>query len=330
MRPLVIAAAIVALAQPAAAKKVTIKLGTMAPSGSSWHRLLKEMGNRWAEVSNGQVRLKVYAGGVVGNEEDMMRKMRIGQLHAVAVTSVGLKEITRAPQSISAPGLIADDNEWHHVFEKMRPAWNQQVEKRGYKVLAWADLGWVYMFVRDPIQSPADMQGSKVFAWAGDPKAVESWRAAGFRPVVLSATDVTQGLSTGMIDGYAATPLMAMTARWFEHTPYMVKTAWGHLPGATVVSQKAWAKIPAELQPRLLAVAGEFAARVDAEVLRMQEEAVAAMRKRGLQMVDLDKAGQRTWNEMAEKAWPVIRGGVVEAADFDATLAARDSYRAGK
>ena len=92
MRTLVIAASLLA-AHPALAKKVTIKLGTMAPNGSSWHLLLKEMGARWAEASDGQVKLKVYAGGVAGNEVDMMRKMRIGQLHAAAITSLGLKPL---------------------------------------------------------------------------------------------------------------------------------------------------------------------------------------------------------------------------------------------
>jgi len=330
MRHLVIAASLLAVAQPAVAKKVTIKLGTMAPNGSTWHLLLKEMSARWAEVSDGQVKLKVYAGGVAGNETDMMRKMRIGQLHAAAITSLGLNHITRAPQAISIPGVIADEEEWSHVFAEMQPIWNGQVEAKGYIILGWSDLGWVHLFVNRSVKSPVEMQGMKVFAWAGDPAAVESWRLAGFQPVVLSGTDVMQGLSTGMIEAFASTPIIAMTARWYEHTPFMVNTAWGHLPGATIVSKKAWDKIPPDIQVELRKIATETTARVNAEVLRMQDEAIEAMKKRGLSLVELDGDGQRVWSEMAEKAWTAIRGGVINEEDFDQVIQVRDAYRASK
>ena len=141
-RPLLIAASLL-LAPPATAKTVTIKLGTMAPNGSSWHLLLKEMGARWQELSAGQVKLKIFAGGVAGNESDMMRKMRIGQLHAAAFTSIGLADIDRAPQAISMPGVIADEEEWKHVFTAMQPIWSAEILARGYVVLGWSDLGWV-------------------------------------------------------------------------------------------------------------------------------------------------------------------------------------------
>ncbi len=329
MRHALVAASMsILFAHPALAKKVTIKLGTMAPSGSTWHLLLKEMGARWAEASDGRVKLKVYAGGVAGNEADMMRKMRIGQLHAAAFTSLGLTQFTRAPQAISVPGVIADEEEWTHVFAEMQPLWNAEVEANGYVVLGWGDLGWVYMVVNKEVRSPVEMNGLKVFAWAGDPAAVESWRLAGFQPVVLSGTDVMQGLSTGMIEAFAATPMIAMTARWYERAPYMVKTAWGHLPGATIVSKKVWDRIPAEMRGQLAAIARDTSARVNAEVLRMQGEAIAAMKKRGLTLIELDEAGQRAWGEMAEKAWPAIRGGVVSEADFDRVIEVRDAYRA--
>ena len=85
---------------------VTIKLATLAPEGSTWHKRLRKMGDEWSEITDGEVQLKIYAGGVVGNETVMLRKMRIGQLHAGAVTNLGLLEIDPGPQVINTPILI--------------------------------------------------------------------------------------------------------------------------------------------------------------------------------------------------------------------------------
>ena len=74
---------------------VTIKLATLAPEGSRWHKSLHQMGEEWSKITGGEVQLKIYAGGVVGNETVMLKKMRIGQLHAGAITNLGLQEIDR-------------------------------------------------------------------------------------------------------------------------------------------------------------------------------------------------------------------------------------------
>lgn len=312
---------------PTPAAAVTIKLGTLAPDGSSWDVLLKEMATKWSAASSGSVKLKIFGGGVAGDEGDMVRKLRIGQLHAAALTVVGLHDIHTAPQAISAPGLIADDAEWKHVFEKVTPIWEARLQERGFVVLMWGDTGWVHMFLRKPVRTPEEMRGLKVFAWSGDPASVNAWKLAGFVPVVISATDILPSLSTGMIDGFGTTPVMALTARWYEYTPYMTSTAWGHLPGATVVRRESWEQIPPATQAKLLAIAREYGVKVNAEVERLQRDAIAAMQKNGLKVLKLDPVA---WNKLAEKSWPAVRGGVVTEAEFDEVKSIRDAYRAGR
>ena len=92
-------AAVPAMAQ----QQVQVKLGTLAPNGSTWHELLKEMAEKWTQASNGTVKLRVYAGGTQGNEGEMVRKMAVGQLQGAAVTSVGLHDIIAEPQALAAP-----------------------------------------------------------------------------------------------------------------------------------------------------------------------------------------------------------------------------------
>jgi TRAP-type transport system periplasmic protein len=324
---------LVALGLPAGAAagdKVTLKLGTLAPDGSSWHQLLKEMAAEWSQASGGTVVVKIYAGGVAGNEGDMARKLRIGQLQAAAISAVGLADIYTGPEAISCPGLIADDEEWKYVFPRATPAWERVMEEKGYVVLMWGDTGWVHMFLKDPVKSPAELAGLKVFAWAGDPSSTAAFQLAGFEPVVLSATDMLPSLSTGMIVGFSATPAMALGARWYESAPHMTSTAWGHLPGATIVSRAAWEKIPEPTRARLLEIARVYSVRVNDEVTRMQTDAIAAMKKNGLKVLEFDAAGRAQWQAICERTWPAVRGGVVTPEDFDAVKRIRDEYRAQK
>jgi TRAP-type transport system periplasmic protein len=320
-------AALAALIASTAQAQVTIKLGTLAPAGSTWHEILKELGQRWEQASGGQVKLKVYAGGTQGSEGDMVRKMGIGQLQAASISNIGMHDIVSEPQMFSLPMFFNDEADVECTFQSMRPKLEAAIAAKRYVVLQWSRVGAMSMFCDAPYRTPAEMNaaGAKVFAWEGDPKSVEAWRAAGFRPVVLSSTDVVPSLQTGMINCITNVPLYILTTRLFEKAHVMVDLPWGYIYGATIVRADAWEKIAPEVRAKLQAIAVELGLKVDAEVRRLNVDAVAAMKKQGLQVVSVEA---RPWREVMEKAWPVVRGGVVSAAFFDEVKAARDQCRA--
>jgi len=322
-----LAAALLAAASPALAQQVQIKLGTLAPNGSTWHELLKEMAVRWGEASKDGVKLRIYAGGTQGNEGEMVRKMAVGQLQGAAVTTVGLHDIAAEPQALTVPLMFDSAAELQKALPILEPKLDVLLEKKGYVPLTWGAIGAIKLFCTKPFKTPAEAAGAKIFAWEGDPGSVKAWKAAGFNPVVLSSTDVITSLQTGMIECIPNVPLYVLTARLFEKAPYMIDVNWGWLVGATVVRKDAWEKIPADLRPRLLAISRELGQKVDLEVARLNTEAVAAMEKQGLKVVKVDAAA---WRAMAEKSWPVVRGEVVPAAFFDEVKALRDAQRAGK
>jgi TRAP-type C4-dicarboxylate transport system substrate-binding protein len=327
VRKLVLATALALAAPFASAQEVTIKLGTLAPNGSTWHNLLKEMGERWAEASGGRVKLRIYAGGTQGSEGDMVRKMSIGQLQAAAITNVGMHDIAKEPQALSVPGMIASEAEFAAVFPKVEPQLTQLLASKGYVPLHWSQVGFIRIFCTKAYQTPGEMTDAKMFAWDGDPASVDAWKVAGFKPVVLSSTDAVSSLQTGMINCIAQVPLYMLTARLFERANHMIDVPWGYLIGATLVKKDAWEKIPADIRPKLLAIARELGARVDAEVRKLNDDAIAAMKNQGLQVVKVDPG---PWRAAAEKAWPVVRGKVVPAAFFDEVLKTRDAYRSAQ
>jgi TRAP-type C4-dicarboxylate transport system substrate-binding protein len=306
---------------------VTIKLATLAPAGSSWHEILKEMSQRWEAASGGQVKLKVYAGGAQGSEGEMVRKMGINQLQAASITNVGMHDVVPEPQMLSLPTFFADEAEVECAFEKVRGKLEAAFAQKGFVVLQWSRVGAMALFCKAPDRTPAEMANAKIFAWEGDPKSVEAWRAAGFRPVVLSSTDIVPSLQTGMIDCVTNVPLYVLTSRLFEKANRMVDLPWGWILGATLVRKDAWEKVSPEVRLKLQDIALDLGRKVDAEVRRLNADAVTAMKKQGLQVISVDPA---PWRAAMEKSWPVVRGGVVSAAFFDEVKAAREACRAGK
>jgi TRAP-type C4-dicarboxylate transport system substrate-binding protein len=325
VKKLVLAALVAVLAQAARAQApVTLKLGTLAPQGSTWHDLLKEMGQRWEQVSGGQVKLRIYAGGAQGSEGDMVRKMGIGQLQAAAISNVGMHDVIPEPQVFSVPFLIDDEAQLECVFDKVRPRVEEALAKRNLVALQWSRVGGVHLFCAEPRRTPAEMKSAKVWAWEGDPKSVDAYRAAGLHPVVLSATDIVPSLQTGMIDCVPNVPLYVLTARLFDRANHMLDVPWSYMIGATLVRKETWEKIPADLRPKLLAIATDLGKKVDEEVRRLNVDAVQAMQKQGLKVVTADPV---PWRAAMEKSWSVVRGGVVPADVFDEARAARDACR---
>jgi TRAP-type C4-dicarboxylate transport system substrate-binding protein len=256
----------------------------------------------------------------------MVRKMGINQLQAAAISNVGMHDVIPEPQGLSVPFLFRDEGQMECAFEKVKPRIEAALEKRGLVALQWSRVGAIQLFCDEAYETPAEMRSAKIWAWEGDPKSVEAFRAAGFQPVVLSANDMYPSLQTGMIDCVPNVPLYVLTARLFEKANHMVDVEWAYMVGATLVRKDSWEKIPADLREKLLAIATQLGEKVDAEVRRLNADAIAAMQKQGLKLVKVDPS---PWRAAMEKAWPVVRGGVVPAEFFDALRAARDACPAG-
>jgi TRAP-type transport system periplasmic protein len=294
---------------------VVIKLGTLAPNGSPWHTILKEMGQKWEQASGGKVKLRIYPGGVLGNEGDMVKKIRIGQLQAAALTTIGLHDIAAEAQAVDVPMMIDSWPTLDYVMERMGPKLEKLIDAKGYVILGWSEVGFVRFFSTKKYTTLAEMQSAKMFCWEGDPASAEAWRAGGFHPVVVSSTDIVPSLQTGLIDTVALAPLYAYSSRIFEKAKYMLDVPWAVLTGATVVKKADWDKVPEELRPKLIEITRDYSKRVGAEVRRMDTEALANMVKQGL--VEVKTTDLAAFDKAAQASYRVIRGKVVPAEAFD-------------
>jgi TRAP-type C4-dicarboxylate transport system substrate-binding protein len=283
------------------------------------------MGREWEEASGGTVKLKIYAGGTQGGEGDMIRKLGIGQLQAAALTNVGMHDLVPEPKALSTPLFFASAEEADCVLEGVRPGVEAGLAGRGYAVVHWSRLGALYLFCDAPRATPADMAEARFFAQEGDDHAADAWRAAGFRPVQLAAPDLYPALATGMIECVPSLPVYVLTARLHDKARHMMDLAWGHMYGATIVRRDAWERIAPELRARLLASARRRGEAADAEVRRLNADALAAMKGQGLAVTKVDPA---PWRAAMEKAHPLLRGHVVPAPFYDELVKVREGCRA--
>jgi TRAP-type C4-dicarboxylate transport system substrate-binding protein len=308
---------ILLLAHPAEAKSIRIKLATLAPDGSPWHELLKDLKVRWNQASDGLVDLRIYPGGVAGDEPVVMKKLAINNYHAALISSHGLGSISKSTRVFTIPRMLRSNEELDRALEILSPALEAELEEKGYIVLFWADAGWVRFFVPSPDPSIDSIRRLKLFSWAGDAEGLELWRSAGFNVVPLPATELITGLQTNLINAFDTMPYYALASQAYRHTRYMIDLNWAPLPGALVITKDTWEKIPEELRPVLKAEAAEFADRFRAETRRMDEEALQAMTERGLEIVTPTGEIRAEWDREAEAVYPKVRGFFVPEETFD-------------
>lgn len=321
-----VALSLIGLSAPAAAK--TIKLGTLAPAGSPWHETLSDIAQEWREISDGPVELRIYAGGVAGDEPDMVRKMRVGQFQAAALTGAGLSRIAPEVQALQMPMMFASNAEYEYVRSALAPALETILEARGFKVLNWGDVGWVRFFTQQPVVHPDDLKPLKIFTWAGaDTAYAEAWKNAGYQPVPLAATEVLTALQSGLINAVPTTPIAALSLQWFGLAKHMTALKWAPLVGATVISTAAWEAIPEGLRPELLRAARGSGVEFQERIKQLDREAIDVMQAHGLTVHAVPPKVAALWEKSARAGYPDIVGTVVPADMIDEVERLREAYR---
>lgn len=326
MTGILIATLLVAFSAGAASAQ-TIKLGTLAPKGSPWYQIMVDMTDAWGTASDGAVDVRIYPGGTIGDERDMVRKMGIGQLHGAVLTSDGLAMIVPEMQVFGMPMLLRSDAEVDHVLQTIGPDLEQMFEQRGYKVLNWGDAGWVRLFATEPVVHPDDLRPLKLFSLAGADVFAEAWRELGYEPVPLPVTEMTTALQSGMVESFFTTPVAALSFQWFGQAPHMTDLKAGKLVGATIVSLKAWNRIPEDARPEILRAAREAGRASTDRIREFEQQAVAAMIEYGLTVHSVPPENREAWEAMARKSYPVYIRGSVPAELVARVERLRDEYR---
>ena len=304
-------AAALSLSQPAISK--TIKIATVAPEDSPWFEVLQEMALAWEEASGGAITTKIFAGGIAGDEFDLVRKMRVKQLD-VAMLSIGsLPDIAWQLSAIHMPLLIENYDELDYVMAGIGPTFEALLQEQGFRVLAWGDAGWVHFFTTKPVITPKDLKPMRLFQWDPNSPYLDAWKDAGYHPVPVPAPEIHTALTTGMINAIVVPPIAALSFQWFGIANHMTDMPWVPMVGAIVISERSWNKIPKEHHVRFLEIAAAASADSKEKTRAVGPQAIKAMKAHGLKIHKVPPKALAQWRSAVETEFAVLVGSVVPA-----------------
>ena len=277
-----------ALHSPAAAQQYTIKFASIAPDGSTWTNVLREYDKAIRAESNGRLGFKIYAGGVQGEDKDVIKKIRLGQIHSAGFTGVGLGEIAPKVRILDSPFLFQNYDEVDHVYRTFDAEFDQAFRDNGFVLLGWAEVGFVYVFSNTPVRTLADMSGVKMWMWEGDGVAEETFKAFKINAIPLSVVDVLTSLQTGLINGVYISPYAAIALQWNTRVKYMMSVPLADACGAVIVAKKTFDALPADLQEILLRNGRKYLTELTKRSRQENSEAIPTMKKNGLQVIEVN------------------------------------------
>jgi TRAP-type C4-dicarboxylate transport system substrate-binding protein len=322
-------AALLLAAPPVYAQQaVKIRLATLAPKGSTYHRALQEMGEKWRQAQGAGSTFTIYTDGTQGGEGDVVRRMRVGQLNAALLSAVGLSEIDTGVGALQyVPMLYRNWEEVDYARERVRGTLEKRLLDKGFVVLFWGDAGWVRYFAREPAVRPSDFRKTKMWVWAGNTDQADMLKSMGYQVVPLEVTDILPGLQTGLINSLPAGAYFALAGQFDTVAKHMVDLKWAVLMGGAVVTKKVWDGMSQAGREQLRAAAEQAGLKIRTRARQEDQEAVEAMKKRGLTVHPVTPEVEAEWRQVADQVYPRIRGNWVSADVFDAVRAAVAEYR---
>ncbi len=303
-------------AQDAAAETI-IKFATLAPQGSTWMKVMDDFSSEVSAKTGGEVKFKVYAGGVQGDEKDVVRKIRLGQLHGGGFTGVGLGLVAPAVRVLDAPFLFKTPYEIDGIHAAFDQELRKYFEDGGYVLLGWAEVGLVYLYTASRVEKPADLRSVKMWTWEGDPVAEAALRALEVSPIPLSITDVMTSLQTGLINGVYGSPLSVIAMQWFTKTKYMLNQPITNASGAALVSKQIFSKLKPEHQKTVLALGEKHFSKLTTLSREDNLKSIETLKKQGIEVVAPGAQSQTAFEAAGIKARQSLAGKLYTADLLD-------------
>ncbi len=326
-------AAIAAGICPLIAAPVQIKLATVVPATSPWHKALLEMGKAWDEGTAGRVRLTVYPGSA-DTEATILTQMRpaFEQYQASYMSNIGLTGLDDAFNVLGIPFFFESDEEVRAVQQKLAPILEQRLQAKGLHLLAWGTGGWVQLFSKRPLSTLADVKKAKLFTSKGNTRWVSWYMKNGFHPVELVPASIPEQLklSPGLIDTALYVPWLASNYQVFRDARYMLDLPVAPLSGALIVSSAVWERIASADRATVTAAAAALEEKVFRDVPKGDAEAIRSMQERGLTAIALGARAAGEFRSAGEQLQTSIRGDIVPADVFDLAVQARNGVRKNK
>ena len=329
--PRLISVIFLSLFLPATLYATTLKIATAAPEGSSWMRELRVGATEIKQRTEGRVEIKFFAGGVMGNDKSVLRKMRVGQLHGGVFTTGSLVDIAPDADLFSLPLIFRSDDEVVYVRSRMDADLKQVIEESGFACFGFAGGGFALLMSEKPARTIDAVRGSKIWVPEGDRVSYRAMASLGLSPVTLPITDVMTGLQAGLVEVIAATPSGALAFQWHTRIKYVTNTPLSYLYGTLVIDKKVFSKLSSADQQVAREVMGKIYVKLDQANRLDNEAATQAMVDTGIVFIDSPAEEIVRWRDVADSlVSDMRREGAFSAVLYDRLQLLLKEYRSGQ
>ena len=313
-----------------AEKDTIIKIATLAPEGSSWMKALNLLNTEVMKKTEKRVQFRAYPGGVLGDEMDMLRKMKIGQIQGAVLTSGGLSALFKEIDVLQIPFLFQKYEEVDAVLKKMDGFFRKGFEESGYVLLGWSEAGFIYLMSTLPTVSVSDLKKAKVWTWEESPMSKAIFDEAGVKAIPLSVPDVMVGLQTGLVDVVYAPPTGAISLQWFTKIKYLTDLPLAYLAGGMVVRKDTFKQIPPSYQNLVLESSQTHLDTLKTVTRKENREAIEVMAKQGIKIVTSSKDQIDEFKRLSNKAMSHLGSQSFSKKVLDEVTSILEGYRRGE
>ncbi|MBN2382873.1 TRAP transporter substrate-binding protein DctP [bacterium] len=306
-----------------------IKFATIPPEGSTWLKIMHEYADAVEKATAGQVSFKIYAGGVAGDEKDVIRKIRFDQYQSGGFTGVGLGEILPMVRVLDTPMLFNDYAEVDYIYDQMSAEFEKGLEQKGYILVGWTQVGFIHLFSNKHIQSMSDLKSTRMWMWEGDPVAAATIKSLGVSPVPLPVTDVLTSLQTNLIDTVYTNPLACVSLQWFTKLKWISTISLTHASGAVLVSKTMFNRLSAEQQNIVRTLGREYCRKLVLQSRKDDHAALELMKKNGLHSFAFEPVQDAMFREACRNARQALVDNLYPQSLLDRIEQALARYRVG-
>lgn len=300
--------------------KNMIRIATLAPRDTELTRGFARIDRALRQATGESWGIQLYPSGVAGDEKDVIRKMRIGQMDGSVITTTGLGQIVREVSVLNAPGVINDYAQLERVQGAMAKEWEGSFEQNGFKLIAWGEVGQYRYFSKSPLRRPSDLKSMRPWLWPESHSMKEIYKAVGATGVPLQVPEVYGALQTNMIDAVISTALATVALQWHTKLSHVTRQTHGVLTGAMILNKDKWDSIPADVKATLEEQIRRNT-EGDAKNVRLNDEkAFQKLLSRGYTATEYSAQGAKEYEAMAKTVRERMAGRVYSKALLDRVM----------
>jgi TRAP-type transport system periplasmic protein len=310
-----------------AAPKYLFKIASLAPAGSVWIEQFENFAKDVGEKTGGEVGFRVYPGGVMGDDQSMYRKMRVGQLHGGGFTMTGISTVVPDFRVLAIPFLFNSYKEIDYVTAGLIPTFKERFREQGLEFIAMTEVGFIYAMSTQPISTFEKLRDSKNWSPSGDPVSETYLSVLGISPVQLSIPDVLTSLQSGLVETVYNSFYGSIVLQWFTKARYIADIPYGYAYGVVVLDSKKFAKLPETYQKAI-----HEAARIHFPILlektrESNNESRRVLEARGSEFLKVDQETIKILHDKSKQAVDLLVPDSFSKEIYEQAIGLRQDFR---